>query len=164
MDTAPLEIIVDADACPVKDEIYRVAKRYGLTVNLVANVPLWVSASKQAWVKTTVVKGRMDAADDWIAENVGAHAIVITGDIPLAARCLEKGASVLDSKGGQFTQDRIAEALASREILSHLREQGLITGGPAPFENKDRSKFLQTLDQVIQAMKRMQKNQADKSE
>jgi len=158
MDTTRLEIIVDADACPVKEEIYRVAKRYALTVNLVANVPLRVCASKQEWVKTTVVNGRLDAADDWIAQNVGSLAIVITGDIPLAARCLEKGATVLDAKGGQFTEDRIAEALASREILAHLRQQGLITGGPAPFENRDRSKFLQALDQAIQAIKRKRKN------
>jgi uncharacterized protein YaiI (UPF0178 family) len=157
MDTPPIEIIVDADACPVKEEIYRVAKRYGLMVTLVANVALRVAPAQQQWVKTTVVNGRLDAADDWIAQNVGPQAIVITSDIPLAARCLEKGASVLDAKGGQFNENRIAEALASREILAHLREQGMITGGPRPFEQRDRSNFLQTLDQVIQAMRRRQK-------
>ncbi len=158
MDTPPLEIIVDADACPVKEEIYRVAKRYGMTVNLVANVGLRVAPDEQKFVKTTVVNGRLDAADDWIAENVSRRAIVITSDIPLAARCLEKGASVLDAKGGQFNENRIAEALASREILAHLREQGMVTGGPRPFEQRDRSNFLQMLDQVIQAMLRRKKS------
>ena len=149
-------IYVDADACPVKDEIYKVAKRYELTVTVVANTHL--SVPKAKWLKMIVVNSGLDAADDWIAETAGAEDIVITGDIPLASRCMESGAIVIDHKGGEFTEDRIGEALASREIQAQLREAGHVTKGPPPFENKDRSQFLQRLDQVINAIKRRRKS------
>src|SRR6185437_2700531 len=117
--------------CPVKEEIYRVAKRYGFGVTLVANAIM--SIPKADWLKLVVVDGCLDAADDWIVERIVADDIVISADIPLAARCLEKGAVVLDMRGGVFTEDRIGEALASREILGQLRERGTISGGPAAF-------------------------------
>lgn len=146
------KIYVDADACPVKDEIYRVAKRYELPVWVVANMHLHVPQAK--WLKMVVVSAGLDAADDWIAEAAAKDDIVITGDIPLAARCLESDAVVLDHKGGQFTEDRIGEALASREIMAQLRESGAMTKGPSPFKDSDRSQFLQKLDQVIQKIRR----------
>lgn len=146
------EIFVDADACPVKEEIYRVAKRYGYAVTLVSNAMMRIPQAE--WLKLIVVDGRLDAADDWIAECVAENDIVISADIPLAARCLGKGAVVLDMRGGVFTDDRIGEALASREILGLLRDRGAIVGGPAPFEQRDRSRFLQCLDQAIQAIRR----------
>ena len=146
------EIFVDADACPVKEEIYRVAKRYGYAVTLVSNAMMRIPQAE--WLKLIVVDGRLDAADNWIAERIAENDIVISADIPLAARCLEKGAVVLDMRGGVFTEDRIGEALASREILGLLRDRGAIAGGPAPFEQRDRSRFLQCLDQAIQAMRR----------
>lgn len=150
--TSVPEIFVDADACPVKEEIYRVAKRYGYAVTLVSNAMMRIPQAD--WLKLIVVDGRLDAADDWIVERVSQNDIVISADIPLAARCLEKGAVALDMRGGAFTEDRIGEALASREILGHLRDRGAITGGPAPFDKRDRSRFLQRLDQAIQAIRR----------
>ena len=146
------QIFVDADACPVKEEIYRVAKRYGYAVTLVSNAMMRIPQAE--WLKLIVVDGRLDAADDWIAERVAENDIVISADIPLAARCLEEGAVVLDMRGGAFTEDRIGEALASREILGQLRDRGAIAGGPAPFVQRDRSRFLQRLDQAIQAIRR----------
>jgi uncharacterized protein len=147
-----LGIFIDADGCPVKEEVYRVARRYSLHVTVVANsrirIPDWGS------VDLVVVKGQFDAVDDWIVEHVAMNDIVITGDIPLAARCLDKGALVIGLRGDAFTQDSIGEALASRALLAHLRELGTITGGPAPFANRDRSRFLQRLDETIQAVRR----------
>ena len=105
-------------------------------------------------VELVVVDDQFNAADDWIVEQVTTDDIVVSADIPLAARCLEKGAQVLDPRGGVFTEDSIGEALASRELLSQLRDMGTITGGPAPFEKRDRSRFLQQFDQTIQAVKR----------
>ena len=145
-------LFVDADACPVKDEIYRVAKRYGLQVTLVANA--YMRVPTEDWIELVVVQGRIDAADDWIVEHVTASDIVITGDIPLASRCLQKGARVIDLRGGIFTEDRISEALVSREILGQLRDLGTVTSGPDPFQARDRSRFLQRLDQTIQATRK----------
>ena len=145
-------LFVDADACPVKDEIYRVAKRYGLQVTLVANA--YMRVPTEDWIELVVVQGRLDAADDWIVEHVTAADIVITGDIPLASRCLQKGARVIDLRGGVFTEDRISEALVSREILGQLRDLGTVTSGPDPFQARDRSRFLQRLDQTIQATRK----------
>lgn len=142
-------LFVDADACPVKDEIYRVAQRYKLDVTLVANS--FMRVPQVAWLKLVVVEGHLDSADDWIAENVTVSDIVITGDIPLASRCLQKGAAVIDSRGGTFTENRIGDSLATREIMNQLRDLGTITGGPAPFDKRHRSQFLQRLDQAIQA-------------
>jgi len=129
-----------------------VAQRYGLKVTLVSNV--WLQIPEVDWLEQIVVGQHLDAADDWIAEHVGENDIVITGDIPLAARCIEKYALVLDTRGGIFTEDGISEALAVRSLLSHLRDMGTITGGPAPFSKQHRSFFLQRLDQTIQDLRR----------
>ena len=156
-----LDIFIDGDGCPVKREVYRVAKRYGLKVTLVSNSRM--GAPLEDWLEAVVVDGQFNAADDWIVEHVTEDDIVITGDIPLASRCLEKDARVLAPSGRIFTQESIGEALASRELLSHLRDLGTITGGPAPFEKRDRSRFLQRLDETIQAV-RGRKQQARKEE
>ncbi|UEM05839.1 YaiI/YqxD family protein [Skermanella rosea] len=147
-----LHIYVDADACPVKDEVYRVAERYRLKVTLVANSPFRVPFDER--IRLVVVSGSFDAADDWIAENCGEGDIVVTADIPLASRCLKMGARVIGSTGKPFTDATIGQALAGRELSQHLRESGLITGGPAPLGKQDRSRFLQQLDQDIQAIRR----------
>ena len=146
-----LNIFVDADGCPVKQEVYRVAKRYGLKVTLVSNSRM--RSPQEDWLEIVVVDGQFNAADDWIVEHVSENDIVITGDIPLASRCLEKGAQVLAPTGRVFTRDSIGEALASQELLSHLRNLGTITGGPASFEKRGRSRFLQRLDETIQAVR-----------
>jgi hypothetical protein len=145
-------IFVDADACPVKDEVYKVADRYHLPVTLVANSYMRFPGSER--VKLVVVEAGLDEADDWIVEQVTADDVVITGDIPLAARCLDKGARVLGHKGRPFTTGNVAEALATRQLLSQLRDQGVMMGGPPPFSRKDRSLFLQQLDQMINAIRR----------
>jgi uncharacterized protein YaiI (UPF0178 family) len=137
-------IFVDADACPVKNEVYRVAERLALPVKVVANASMYVPDA--SWIELVVVGNGIDAADDWIAEHAGANDIVIADDIPLASRALKKGAYVLTPKGHEHTEESIGGALANREILSHLREHGTIGGGPAPFQTKDRSRFLQRLD------------------
>jgi uncharacterized protein len=147
-----LEIFIDADACPVKQEAYRVAQRYGLHVTVVANSRIRIP--REDWSELVVVKGGFDAADDWIVEHVAANDIVVSGDIPLAARCLEKGARVLGPRGDKFTRDSIGEALAGRALQAHLRELGMTAVGPAPFENRDRSRFLQCLDETIQLIRR----------
>jgi len=148
-----LKVFVDGDACPVKDEVYRVSERYGLPVTVVANSYMKIPGGS---VTLVVVDKGLDEADDWIAEAVEKDDIVITGDIPLAARCLDKGARVLGHKGKPFTPENVCEALASRQLMKQLREQGIMMGGPPPFEKKDRSFFLQQLDQMIQAIKRAQ--------
>ena len=147
-----LHIYIDGDACPVKDETYKVAQRYGLAVTLVANSYMRVPGG--SWFKLVVVENGPDAADDWIAEHAEKDDIVITGDFPLAARCLDNEARVLGHKGRSFTEDNIADALASRHLLTMLRDQGEMTKGPPPFTPKDRSKFLQRLDQTINEIKR----------
>ncbi|MBI4288264.1 MAG: YaiI/YqxD family protein [Chloroflexi bacterium] len=143
-----LEILVDADGCPVKQEVYRVARRYGLTVTVVANSQMHIP--DEDWLKLVVVSDRLDAADDWIVEYITKNDIVVSGDIPLASRCLKKGAKVVGLKGRLFTVDSIGDVLATRDLMSHLRNSGMITGGPAPFEKRDRSRFLQSLDGIIQ--------------
>ena len=147
-----LHIYVDADACPVKQEVYRVAKRYQLEVTLVANS--WMRVPDERWIALEVVGDRFDEADDWIVEHVQADDIVVTADIPLASRCLKEGASVIGSTGKPFTEDNIGSALATRELLSELRGAGEITGGPPPLQKRDRSRFLQQLDEVIQFIRR----------
>jgi uncharacterized protein YaiI (UPF0178 family) len=149
-----LDIYVDADGCPVKEEVYRVARRYGLEVILVANARM--RAPREDAVRLVVVSDQLDAADDWIAEHAGEHDVVVTGDIPLAHRCIQKGSRVLSPRGRVFTADSIGGVLATRDLLSHLREAGMVTGGPAPFEKRDRSEFLQRLDDTIQAIRREQ--------
>lgn len=144
-----MKILVDADACPVKEEIYRVARRHGLSVTLVANSRMAIPASES--VSLELVTGRFDAADDRIVERAAAGDVVISDDIPLASRCLEKGAWVLSPKGHRFTEDNIGDALATREILSQLRDGGVATGGPAPFDRKHRSRFLEQIEGTIRA-------------
>jgi uncharacterized protein YaiI (UPF0178 family) len=143
------DIYVDADGCPVKAEVYRVAQRHGLKVVVVANA--WLAAPKEPWLELVVVQDRLDAADDWIAEHVRSGDLVISGDIPLASRCLRRGARVLGPSGRVFTGDNIGEALAGREIQSHLRETGVQTGGPAPFGKAERSRFLQRMEELVRA-------------
>ena len=149
-----LRVFVDADACPVKQEVYRVAGRYGLEVTLVANS--WMRVPIETWITLEVVGDGSDAADDWIVERVQAHDIVITADIPLASRCLKKGASVIGSTGKPFTEYNIGDAIATRDLLAELRGAGEITGGPPPLNKRDRSRFLQQLDQVVQSTRRKQ--------
>jgi hypothetical protein len=140
-------LYVDADACPVKDEVYRVAARYGLQVHVVCNS--WIRIPPDPNITLTVVDAGPDVADDWIAERAGRGDIVITADIPLAGRALEAGSQALHPAGRPFTPDNIGSALASRAIGEHLRSMGEITGGPKPFAPADRSKFLQALDQAV---------------
>lgn len=147
-----LHIYVDADACPVKDEVYKVAQRYRLKVTLVANNDMRVPGG--AWVELVVVDKGLDEADDWIVERVQMDDIVITGDFPLAARCLDRGARVLGHKGKPFTSENVGEALATRQLLSQLRDQGIMMGGPPPFAKQDRSLFLQQLDEMVNAIRR----------
>ncbi len=147
-----LHIFVDADACPVKPEVYRVATRYHLDVTLVANS--WMRVPDERRIALEIVDDGLDAADDWIVEHVQPHDIVVTADIPLASRCLKKGAHVLGSTGKLFTENNIGEAVAIRDLLTELRGAGEITGGPPPLKKRDRSRFLQQLDEVIQSIRR----------
>ncbi len=136
-----LDIFVDADACPVKQEIFRVAKRYGLKIILVSNS--WMRIPESSWLELVVVNKGPDVVDDWIVEHAGSEDIVISGDIPLASRCLKNGAMVLGNTGLPFDE---GDVLSIRDLLHDLREQGMITGGPKPFAKKDRSRFQQALD------------------
>jgi hypothetical protein len=147
-----LHIFVDADACPVKSEVYRVAGRYGLEVTLVANQ--WMRIPNERSIRLEVVSDGLDVADDWIVEHVALDDIVVTTDIPLASRCLERGARVLGTTGKPFTEDNIGVAVATRDLLADLREAGTITGGPAANTQRDRSRFLQQLDEIVQAIRR----------
>ena len=147
-----LHIFVDADACPVKQEVYRVAKRYDLRVTLVAGS--WMRVPEEETLSLKVVGEGMNAADDWIVEHVEADDIVITADVPLAARCLEKAAYALGPTGKPFTKDNIGSALATRDLLSALRDLGEVTGGPPPFDKRDRSRFLHQLDEAINTIRR----------
>jgi uncharacterized protein YaiI (UPF0178 family) len=146
-----VHLYVDADACPVKTEIVKVAERHGLSVVFVANAYLAVPRGPR--VRVQVVAGSFDAADDWIVEQVKPDDVVITSDIPLAARCLKADARVLKPNGQRFTGDNIGNALASRELASELRAYG-IGGGPPPFGPKDRSRFLDALENVVREAKK----------
>ena len=147
-----LHIFVDADACPVKQEVYRVANRFHLHVTLVANS--WMRVPNERWVALEVVEEGFDAADDWIVEHVQPYDIVVTADIPLASRCLKEGARVIGPTGKPFTENNIGQAVATRDLLSELRGAGEITGGPPPLKKRDRSRFLQQLDEMIQSIGR----------
>jgi len=147
-----LHIFVDADSCPVKNEVYRVARRYFLDVTLVTNS--WMRIPNERWVSLEVVKDNFDAADDWIVEHMQPQDIVVTADIHLASRCVKEGASVIGPSGKLFTENNIGPAIASRDLLSELRAAGEITGGPPPLNKKDRSRFLQKFDDVIQSIRR----------
>ena len=149
-DDSASHIYVDADACPVKEEVYRVAGRCGIEVTLVANS--WMRTPMERWIKLEVVKDGFDAADDWIVENLVAGDIVITSDIPLASRAVEGGARVLTPSGKPLTEENVADALATRDLLTELRSGGAITGGPPPMDQRARSRFLQELDRIIQAL------------
>jgi uncharacterized protein YaiI (UPF0178 family) len=147
-----IQIYIDADACPVKNETFKVAARYQIKTYVVANqyqnVPL------DQLIEMKVVSGNFDAADDWIVEQVTASDIVITADILLADRCVKKNARVLGPKGVEFTEDNIGSAVSNRELMQNLRHMGEMRGGPAPMDNKARSQFLGKLDQIIQSLKK----------
>jgi uncharacterized protein len=152
LDTPQLRIFVDADACPVKDETYRVAARYGLSVFVVANSPILIP--RAAGIERVVVGAGADAADDWIAERAGPGAIVVTSDIPLASRCVKAGADVIAPTGKRFDENSIGMALATRNLMDHLRSTGLATSGPKGFGPRDRSNFLSALDNAVTRLKR----------
>lgn len=142
-----IHIYIDADACPVKNEVYRVAERYALPVTVVANS--WMRIPYSSRITLEVVGNDLDAADNWIVDEVHGNDIVITADIPLADRCIKAQALVISPTGKQFTEDAIGAKLAMRNLLSELRESGTITGGPPPFSRRDRSRFLQKFDEMI---------------
>ena len=148
----PGGIYVDADACPVKKEIYKVAERHSLTVHVVSNGG--VTVPRDPRVKLVVVGDQLDAADDWIAERAKPGDIVVTADVPLASRCVKAGASVIGPNGRAFTEESIGMALATRNLMTDLREAGQVTGGPKPFSARDRSAFLSALHETIVRLKR----------
>jgi uncharacterized protein YaiI (UPF0178 family) len=147
-----LEIYVDGDACPVKDEVYRVAGRYGLKVKVVANG--WLRVPESPLIERVTVTGGLDQADDWIVQHAGPGDIAITADVPLASRCIKQGARVIAPNGRPFTEASIGNDLATRNLLTELRDTGQIRGGGRPFTKEDRSRFLQTLDTAVQAIRR----------
>jgi len=142
-----IAILVDADACPVKDEVYAVATRYGVAVAVVSNAP--IAVPKGAGAQLVVVGREPDAADDWIAAEARPGDVVVTADVPLAARCLAAGARVLRPDGRVFDDAMIGDALATRQLLSELRDQGAVSGGPRPLADKDRARFATRLDQFV---------------
>ncbi len=145
-----MRIFVDADACPVKQEIYRVARRFKLGVVLVANQYLRAPLGQP--IEQIHVGGEPDAADDWIADNIAGGDLVITNDIPLAARCLERDAEALRPDGRRFDPETIGGALATRTMMETLREQGVVRGGPPPMTQRTRSRFQSTLDQLLRKL------------
>jgi len=149
---APLRILVDADACPVKEEVYRVGFRREVPVWVVSNS--WLRVPAHPLVERVVVSDAFDAADDWIAGEADAKTVVITGDILLADRCLKAGATVIGNNGKPFTAASIGSAIATRAIMADLRAGGDVVGGPAPFAKADRSRFLQALDEALVKLSR----------
>jgi uncharacterized protein YaiI (UPF0178 family) len=153
----PIAIYIDADACPVKQEVYRVAERHvlkgaALKVFVVSNSP--IAVPRDDMVERVVVGGGMDEADNWIAERARAGDVVITADIPLASRCVKTGATVIAPNGKPFSEESIGMTLATRNLMDSLRSAGAITGGPRPFAPRDRSNFLSALDQALVRLKR----------
>lgn len=148
----PIRILVDADACPVKDEIYRVAARHDIPVVVVAASRMRVP--NRGAIELVVVGPGLDAADDWIATHAGERDIAVTADVPLAARCVKAGARVLGPTGRPFTEENIGEIVATRDLLTGLREGGATTTGPRPFGPRDRSRFLQALHETIEEIRR----------
>ncbi len=148
----PTTLYIDADACPVKDEAVRVGERHGLEIVFVSNA--WMRLPEGPLIKRVVVSDGADAADDWIAERVAKGDIVVTADIPLASRCLKAGARVIGNTGKPFTEANIGQALAMRDFSRHLRETGESKGYNAGFTRADRSRFLQALEEAVQAIKR----------
>jgi uncharacterized protein YaiI (UPF0178 family) len=147
MKQMPVTIYLDADACPVKEHVYRVGARYGVPVRVVSNAPLRLPP--QPDLELIRVTGAFDAADDWIAEHTGDGDVVLTADIPLAARVLRAGADCLDFRGDAFDSNRIGDALASRDINAYLRSMGLPTTGPKPYTDRDKSRFASRLDALV---------------
>jgi uncharacterized protein YaiI (UPF0178 family) len=145
------EIYVDADACPVREEVYRVATRFGIAVHVVHNGSRPIRPPDHPRIRVITVPDTPDAADDWIAERITAADVCVTQDIPLASRCLARGARALASNGRVWTSDNIGTALAGRAIGQHLRESGIATGGPATLRRQDRSHFLGALDTLLHA-------------
>jgi uncharacterized protein len=150
--STPSRIYVDADACPVKEEIYRVAARHGLAVSVVAGQ--FIRVPQHPLIERIAAGPAMDAADDWIADRAGPGDIVITADIPLASRCVKSGADVIAPNGKPFTEQSIGMTLAVRNLMTDLRSSGEITGGPKSFAARDRSAFLSALDQTIRRIQR----------
>ncbi len=148
----PITILVDADACPVKEEVYRVARRYQVPVRLVSNSYLRMTG--EPLIELVVVGAGFDAADDWIVERADAASIVVTTDILLADRCLKQGATVIAPSGRPFDAASIGNAVAQRALMADLRAMGEVSGGPAPFAKADRSRFLSALDEAVNRLKR----------
>jgi uncharacterized protein YaiI (UPF0178 family) len=148
----PITILIDADACPVKDEVYRVAERHiargvAITVAVVSNQP--IAVPRADFIERVVVHAGPDAADDWIAERASPTSIVVTQDVPLAARAIKAGAAAIAPNGRAFSEESIGLALAQRNLMDELRSTGAVTGGPKPFARQDRSAFLSALDQAV---------------
>ena len=148
------EIYIDGDACPVREEVYRVADRFNVIVHVVSNGSRPIRPTGRPLVVQITVEAGADVADDWIAERISASDVCVTSDIPLASRCLARGARALAPNGKVWTPDNIGNALAGRAVSQHMREIGMATGGPAPLTKQDRSRFLSALDSAIQAAKR----------
>jgi uncharacterized protein YaiI (UPF0178 family) len=151
-------IYLDADACPAKDLVAKVAARYGVPLKVVANVPIRVPSLAGLDAETVVVPGTPDAADDWIAERATKGDLVLTSDIPLAARVIANGVRCLDFRGGEYNPNRIGDALASREFNATLRQMGVVTGGPSAYSAKDRSKFASALDAAVNRLIRQERH------
>ena len=149
---SPTRIYIDADACPVKDEVYRVAGRHGLPVSVVAGN--FIRVPNEPLIERIAAGSAMDAADDWIAERATTGDIVVTSDVPLASRCVKAGAVVIAPTGKPFTEDSIGMTLAVRNLMTDLRASGDVTGGPASFSPRHRSAFLSALDQAIRRIQR----------
>jgi uncharacterized protein YaiI (UPF0178 family) len=145
-------IFVDADACPVKAEVYRVAERHRIDVAVVANS--FMAVPNEPWIERVIVDAGFDAADDWIAERARPGAVVVTADVPLASRCVKAGATVIGPTGKPFTDNSVGMALATRNLMQDLRATGEVTGGPKPFSARDRSAFLSALDVAVNRLKR----------
>ena len=155
-----MHIYVDADACPVKDEVYRVAARYNLPVTVVAVG--FIRVPQDPMIERVAAGAGMDAADDWIAEHAKAGDIVITADVPLASRCVKAGAEAIAPNGRAFTEQSIGMTLAVRNLMHDLRSAGEVTGGPRPFSTRDRSAFLSALDEAIRRVQRARSDDQDK--
>jgi hypothetical protein len=152
MNATPIRLFVDADACPVKPEIYRVAERHHVKVLVVSNSVMAIPPAP--WIERVIVSDKPDAADDWIVEHAARGDVIVTADIPLAARGVKAGADVIGPTGRVFTEASIGDTLATRNLMDDLRSSGMITGGPKPFTQKDRSAFLSALDLAIVRLKR----------
>jgi uncharacterized protein YaiI (UPF0178 family) len=152
MNSAPIRIFIDSDACPVKDECYKVGARYGLKAFVVSNS--FMQVPRSPLIEQVVVDAGPDVADDWIAERIAPGDIAVTNDIPLAERVLRAGGAAISPKGAPFTENSIGAAIAQRALMEQLRSTGEFLGGPKPFARNDRSRFLQALDEAVQKSRR----------